>query len=257
MEVIAIANQKGGVGKTTTTASLGVGLATKGYKVLMIDLDPQASLTYACGINPDEQNENIVNVINLMRVDSEREIPDKFCTTEILKNLDLITADITLAGLEVELISETAREQILRGYINALNNKYDYVLIDCAPSLGVLTLNALTAANSVIIPVQAEYLSSKGIDQLMHTIQLVRRKLNLSLSVKGVLFTMVNSRTNEGRLVMQEVQGKYGIYLRVFDTFIPRSVRVAEAARAGKPLYSGSNKVAEAYQALVQEVTND
>ncbi|MBF0715973.1 ParA family protein [Gemelliphila palaticanis] len=248
MKIIAICNQKGGVGKTTTTINLAASLAHLNKKVLIIDTDPQANGTSGVGIDKNDIKKSIYNVL----VD-EVNINEVLKNTEY-KNLDIVPSSIELAGAEVELVSAISREQRMKSAISELNNKYDYVIIDCPPSLSLITLNALTAADGVIIPVQTEYYALEGLSQLMNTFNIVRKHLNSSLDIFGVLLTMTDSRTNISNQVAEEVRNHFKE--KVFDTIISRSVRLSEAPSFGEPIieYAKTSKGAKQYLSLAKEV---
>ena len=234
-KIIAIANQKGGVGKTTTCANLGIGLAQEGKRVLLIDSDPQGSLSISLGFHqPDTLDTTLSDVMSV----------------------SLMPANIELSGMEVALVNAMSRETVMRQYLNTVKRDYDYVLIDCMPSLGMLTVNALAAADSVLIPVQAQYLSAKGLEQLLQTVSKVRRQINPKLKIEGILLTMVNSRTNFGKEISNLLHDTYGSKIRIFDTDIPHSVRAAEISAEGKSIFAHDpkGKVAAAYRKLTQEV---
>lgn len=254
-KTIAIANQKGGVGKTTTTVNLGIGLANEGKRVLLIDCDAQASLTESLGYrNPDGMDITLSTL--MQKVIEEQPIADGEGILHHAEGIDLVPANIELSGMETALISIMIRERVLKNYINQVKGNYDYVLIDCTPSLGMLTVNALTAANEVIIPVQAQYLPAKGLEQLMKTVSKVKRQINPKLKIGGILMTMLDSRTNLAKEISSLIRDTYGKNLKIFNTEIPMSIRAAETSAAGKSIYAydKNGKAAEAYKNLTKEV---
>ena len=239
--VIAVVNQKGGTGKTTTCENLGIGIALEGKKVLLIDTDPQASLTISLGFpNPDDLYPTLSDL--LTKVIEEEAIKPKEGVIHHKEGVDLIPANIELSGLEVSLVNAMSRETILKQYVDTVKKEYDYVLLDCMPSLGMLTINALAAADNVLIPVQAQYLPAKGLEQLLQTINKVRRQINPKLKIEGVLLTMVDSRTNYGKDISTLIRETYGDKLKVFKTDIPRSVRAEEISAEGKSIFSHDPK---------------
>ena len=216
-KIIAIANQKGGVGKTTTTVNLGIGLANEGKRVLLIDCDAQASLTESLGYrNPDNMDTTLSTL--MQKVIEEQPIADGEGILHHTEGVDLVPTNIELSGMETALISIMSRERVLKNYINQVKGNYDYVLIDCTPSLGMLTVNALTAANEVIIPVQAQYLPAKGLEQLMKTVSKVKRQINPKLKIGGILMTMLDSRTNLAKEISSLIRDTYGKNLKIFNT---------------------------------------
>ncbi|MBT9054915.1 sporulation initiation inhibitor Soj [Lactobacillus delbrueckii subsp. bulgaricus] len=246
--VIAVANQKGGVGKTTTTINLAASIAKRGYKVLIVDIDPQGNATSGLGIEKSTIEYDIYNVL----ID-EIPIASAIKPTSS-KKLDIVPATINLAGAETELISMMARETRLKGAIEDLGDKYDFVFIDCPPSLGQLSINAFTASQSILIPVQSEYYAMEGLSQLLNTIRLVQKHFNKDLGVEGVLLTMLDARTNLGADVVQQVKEYFGD--RVYKTIIPRITKLAEAPSYGEAIteYAPSSRGAKVYDDLAKEV---
>ena len=256
--VIGIVNQKGGVGKTCTAENLGIGLADDGKSVLLVDLDPQASLTVSLGLpHPDELETTVSDV--LVKIMNDEPISDKEGIVSHPEGVDLLPANISLSGLEVSLVNVMSREKILKQYLDTVREQYDYILIDCSPSLGMLTVNALAASDSLIVPVQAQYLSAKGLEQLLQTVSKVKRQINSKLRIEGILLTMVDARTNNAKEISSLIRETYGGKIKVFKTEIPRSVRAAEISTEGKSIYAHdpAGKVAESYRALTREVMSD
>ena len=253
--IIALSNQKGGTGKTTTCANLGIGLAQEGKRVLVVDNDPQASLTISLGwTQPDKLPVTLSTLMG--RAIMDEPIRAEEAILHHSEGVDVLPASIELSGMEVSLVNAISRESVLRQVLEELSPRYDHMLIDCMPSLGMLTINALAAANSVIIPVQAQYLPAKGLEQLLQTVAKVRRQLNHRLKIDGILLTMVDSRTNFNREISALLRETYGGKIRVFATDIPHSVRAAEISAEGKSIFTHDphGKVAEAYRALTKEV---
>ena len=254
-KVIAIANQKCGVGKTTTTGNLGIGLAKAGEKVLLIDADAQGSLTASLGYeNPDAMEYTLATALG--KIINEEDIDPQEGILHHEEGVDLMPSNIELSGLEVSLVNVMSRELVLKEYLETIKDQYSYVLVDCMPSLGMVTVNAFAAADSVLIPVQAAYLPAKGLEQLIKTIQKVKRQINPGLEIEGILMTMVDGRTNYAKEIMQLLSEGYGDQIRFFKNNIPLSVRAAEISAIGVSIYEHDPKgrVAEAYQSLTKEV---
>lgn len=246
--IIAIANQKGGVGKTTTAINLSACLAESGKKVLTIDTDPQGNTTSGLGVDKDE----LENTVYELMLD-ECTIKESLVKTEF-ENLDLIPSNVNLAGAEIELLGINEKEYILRNAVDYIKDDYDFVIIDCPPSLNMLTVNALTTANTVLVPIQCEYYALEGLSQLLHTISLVKERLNGNLQIEGVVFTMYDARTNLSLQVVENV--KNNLDTTIYKTIIPRSVRLAEAPSHGLPInkYDSKSTGAESYRMLAKEV---
>ncbi len=254
-KIIAVVNQKGGTGKTTTTENIGIGLVKEGKKVLLIDMDPQGSLTISLGYpRPDEMYPTLSDVLEKV-IRDDLENPKEGIINQ-REGVDLMPGNIELSGLEVSLVNIMRRENVLENYLNTLKKDYDYILLDCMSSLGMITMNALVAADSVMIPVQAQYLSAKGLEQLLMTVSKVRRQINPKLKIDGIVLTMVDKRTNYAKEISALVREIYGGNIRVFDTDIPHSVRAAEISAEGKSIFEHDpkGKVAEAYRELTKEV---
>ena len=255
-KVIALTNQKGGVGKTTTAVNLGVTLAQQGKKVLLIDADAQANLTMSLGYSrPDDLPNTLSTIMQDIIDDKSVDVSKSIMHHD--EGVDLLPSNIELSGLEVRLINAISRESVLKTCINEVKKNYDTVLIDCMPSLGMLTINALAAADSVIIPTQPHYLSAKGLELLLRSVSMVKRQINPKLRIDGILMTMVMPRTNITKEITATVKSAYGQKrIKVFDTEIPHSIRAVEATAAGKSIfaYDKSGKVAAAYEQFAKEV---
>ncbi|MCF2662314.1 ParA family protein [Pseudoflavonifractor phocaeensis] len=256
--VIACVNQKGGTGKTCTAENLGIGMVQEGKKVLLVDMDPQASLTISLGYpRPDDLPVTVSDQMAKVMQDIPIPLKEGILTHE--EGVDLMPASIALSGLEVSLVNAMSRESVLKQYLEPLKKEYDFIILDCMPSLGMLTVNALAAADQLVVPVQAQYLSAKGLEQLLQTVNKVKRQINPKLRVEGILLTMVDSRTNNAKEIASLIREAYGSKLKVFDVEIPRSVRAAEISAEGKSIFAHDpgGKVADAYRQLTKEVIHD
>ena len=247
-EIMAIANQKGGVGKTTTTINLSAALAEQGKKVLIIDMDPQGNTSSGLGIDKDELE---TTVYQLMIGDNSF---DECVQKDVFENLDVLAANVNLAGIEIETMDMEDRNYILRDIILEVEDRYDFIIIDCPPSLNTLTINSMTTADSVLVPIQCEYYALEGLSQLIYTINLVKDRLNPKLTINGVVFTMYDGRTNLSMQVIENVRNN--LNQTIYDTIIPRGVRLAEAPSHGLPinLYDPKSSGAESYRNLAKEI---
>ena len=257
-KVIALANQKGGVGKTTTTVNLGIGLAKQGKKVLLIDADAQGSLSVSLGNQqPDKLDVTLATIMGKVIEDVPIQREEGILHHE--EGVDFMPANIELSGTEVALVNTMSREVVLRTYVNEVRQKYDFILIDCMPSLGMMTINALAAADSVIIPVQSHFLPIKGLEQLIQSVNRVKKQLNPNLKIDGILLTMVDNRTNFAREITALLRSTYGDKLKIYNTEIPLSIKAAEISAEGKSIYAHDprGKVALAYEELTREVLHD
>lgn len=256
-KVLICANQKGGVAKSTSVVNLGIGLARKGKRVLLIDNDPQGSLTEALGYpEPDKLETTLANVMEWVLNEEDFDLSAGILHHE--EGIDLMPANIELSGVETSLVGIMSSETTLKEYIEMISDDYDYIMVDCSPNLGQLTLNALVAADEIIIPVQAAYLPLKGLEQLLRTISRVKRKMNPRLDIMGILITMVDYRTNFAKDITEVLYEHYGNNIHIFDEVIPFSVKAAEASAEGVSIYSydGKGKVAAAYEKIVEEVVS-
>lgn len=256
-KVIAIANQKGGVGKTTTTFNLGVALKNQGKRVLVVDADPQGDLTTYMGYNESELKTTLAQLMESVIYDSQ--LDTKQAILNNAEGIDLIPSDLDLSATEAMLVNAMSREVTLRTILNNVKKDYDYVLIDCMPSLGMLTINALSCSDKVVIPVQDHFLAAKGMGHLVKTVSRVKRTINPNLEVGGILLTLVNKRTNLSKETIQDLKETYGRAIKLYDTQIPLAVKTAESTSRGKSIfkYDKNSKVATAYEDFAKEVLED
>lgn len=257
-KIISIVNQKDGTGKSACAANLGAGLARKNKKVLIVDADPQSDVSASFGYRDCDDSDQTLTALMEMSL-RDQNIPEDCFIRHQQEGIDIICSNIELAGIEVQLVNAMSREFILKQIINTVKDHYDYILIDCMPSLGMITINALAASDEVLIPVEASYLPIKGLQQLLKTIGKVRRQINPTLQISGILFSLVNARTKDARDNMDLLHDVYGSQLRIFESYIPFSVRMKEAVREGESIfkYEPGGNVAQAFGKLTEEVLAD
>ena len=257
-KIISIVNQKGGTGKSACAANLGAGLARKNKKVFIVDADPQSDVSASFGYRDCDDSDQTLTALMEMSL-RDQNIPEDCFIRHQQEGIDIICSNIELAGIKVQLVNAMSREFILKQIINTVKDHYDYILIDCMPSLGMITINALAASDEVLIPVEASYLPIKGLQQLLKTIGKVRRQINPTLQISGILFSLVNARTKDARDNMDLLHDVYGSQLRIFESYIPFSVRMKEAVREGESIfkYEPGGNVAQAFGKLTEEVLAD
>lgn len=257
-EIIAIANQKGGVGKTTTTFSLGVALAKQGKKVLLIDADPQGDLTTCLGYYDQDNLQNTIGTLMANTI-YDNEINAEDAILHHKEGIDLIPANLDLSAIEFSLVNAMSREFTLKNSISSIRDKYDYILIDCMPSLGMITINALACSDKIVIPVQGEYLAAKGMGHLLKTVTRVQKQINPNLKIGGVVLTLVDKRTNLSKNVRSEIENNYGQYVKIYDSEIPKAINTAKSTSTGKSIFEfdKNSPVANAYENLAKEVLSN